>query len=185
MRTTLTGISTPRLLLRRWKESDAAVFVAMNGDPEVMKFYPRGYSERESREMIERIESSFNKLGFGLFAVENRSTREFIGYTGFSVPAFSSWFTPCVEIGWRYRKEAWGNGYATEAARACLEHGFGELGFDKVFSFTSPLNVNSEKVMQRIGMLKFGEFDHPRIEAADRLCRHVLYRVDGDGPARR
>jgi ribosomal-protein-alanine N-acetyltransferase len=177
----LTGISTHRLILRRWKESDAAFFVAMNNDPEVMKFYPRTYSEQESREMIERIESSFAKRGYGLFAVEHKSTREFIGYTGFSVPSFSSWFTPCVEIGWRYRKEAWGKGYATEAAQACLEHGFRELGFDKLFSFTSPLNVNSEKLMQRIGMLKFGEFDHPRIDAADRLCRHVLYRVDGDG----
>ena len=72
----------------------------------------------------------------------------------------------------------WGQGFATEAAIACLQYGFETLGFDKVFSFTAVINTNSEKVMQRIGMTPIGYFDHPKIEKSSVLCRHVLYRIN-------
>ena len=170
-------ISTERLGLRRWRESDEAPFIAMNRDPTVMEFFPTLLSAEETRNSIQRIDLSFRQYGYGLFAVEKRSTQEFIGFTGFSSPRFESWFTPCIEIGWRYKSAVWGNGYATEAAAACLEYGFQTLDFDKVFSFTSILNVRSENVMKRIGLTKIGEFDHPKIEQGHALCRHVLYGV--------
>jgi RimJ/RimL family protein N-acetyltransferase len=171
-------LSTPRLLLRRWADSDVEPFVHMNRDPEVMRHFPRLYTAEESAAMVARAEACFDQHGYGLFALELKATGEFIGYTGFAKPGFESWFTPCTEIGWRLKKEAWGKGYATEAASACLDYGFQQLGMEKVFSWTALSNTPSERVMQRIGMTRLGEFDHPRIEAGHPLRRHVLYVRD-------
>ncbi|MEJ7676759.1 MAG: GNAT family N-acetyltransferase [Segetibacter sp.] len=170
-------ISAERLGLRRWIESDLKPFTAMNKDVQVMKYFPKTLTDKETFEMMQRINLHFDKNGFGLFAVESRLTKQFIGFTGFSIPTFESFFTPCIEIGWRYKKEAWGQGFATEAAKACLKYGFETLQFDKVVSFTSAINLNSEKVMKKIGMTKVGEFDHPKVEVTDILCKHVLYEI--------
>jgi len=171
-------ITTERLGLRRWTEDDYLPFAKMNKDKEVMQYFPSLLTDEETTAMINRINLHFEKHGFGLFALEKLSTKEFIGYTGFMVPSFESSFTPCVEIGWRLRKEDWGKGYATEAAKACLRYGFEVLGFKKIYSFTSTINLRSEKVMQSIGMIKEGEFDHPKIALDHPLCRHVLYTIE-------
>lgn len=149
----------------------------MNSDLQVMKYFPTALTADETLAMINRIQLSFSTKGFGLFAVEQRSDGAFLGLTGFSVPRFESFFTPCVEIGWRYRKESWGKGFASEAAAACIRYGFEQLGFDKIVSFTSILNKPSEKLMQRIGMSRVAEFDHPGIEKTSPLYRHVLYEI--------
>lgn len=175
-------IGTKRLGLRRWVKADLSPFIRMNRDPVVMQYFPHLYSPEESVAMVRRIEAFFDANGYGLYALELRSTGAFIGYTGFAQPSFDSWFTPCVEIGWRLRQEAWGQGYATEAALACLDHGFGAVGLKEVYSFTAALNIPSEKVMQRIGMTKLGEFDHPRLESGHRLRRHVLYKIEQPTP---
>ena len=76
------------------------------------------------------------------------------------------------------KRDAWGQGYATEAARACLDYGFSQLGMQKIYSWTALSNTPSERVMQKIGMERVGEFDHPMIEAGHPLQRHVLYVLD-------
>jgi len=93
------------------------------------------------------------------------------------VPGFTSFFTPCVEIGWRFRKEVWGQGLATEAATACLAYGFNTLMLERIVSFTAVSNHKSEKVMQRIGLLRTGGFNHPQISAGHPLRPHVLYQL--------
>lgn len=170
-------ISTERLILRRWLPADIGPFAGMNEDEEVMKYFPKKLSTDESIAWVERNNLNFAKNQFGLYAVEHKQTNEFIGFTGFAVPTFDSFFTPCVEIGWRFKKEIWGQGLATEAATACIAYGFNTLQFDKIVSFTSLLNVKSQNVMKRIGMTAIGEFDHPKIDKDDRLCRHVLYQL--------
>lgn len=170
-------ISTERLGLRRWIESDIKPFAEMNKDAEVTRYLLKTLTDEETLEMVQRINLSFYKNNFGLYAVENRLTGKFIGFTGFTVPTFEAFFTPCIEIGWRYQKEMWGKGFATEAAVACLNYGFETLKFNRVVSFTSVINLNSEKVMKRIGMKKIGEFDHPKVEKSNILCRHVLYEI--------
>ena len=170
-------LTTERLGLRRWIDSDVNPFAEMNQDAEVMKYFPRTLTEQETAEMVQRIRVHFEKYQFGLYAVENKLTKEFIGYTGFYVPTFESFFTPCVEIGWRYKKEVWGRGFATEAASACLNYGFGILELNKIVSFTSTLNIKSENVMKRIGMSYISDFDHPLIDKDSMLCRHVLYQI--------
>ena len=171
-------ISTARLKLRRWTDSDIAPFVRMNQDAEVMRYFPRPNTAEETMAFTQRIETFFDEHGYGLFALESKATGEFIGYTGFAKPRFESWFTPCTEIGWRLKREAWGRGYATEAARACLDYGFQTLGLDRIYSFTALSNTPSERVMQKIGMERTGEFDHPMIESGHPLRRHVLYTIE-------
>ena len=89
---------------------------------------------------------------------------------------------PCVEIGWRLRRDAWGRGYATEAAREALRHGFETLGLEEIVSFTAVANEPSRAVMRRIGMRHDpdGDFDHPFLEIGDPLRRQVLYRLRVD-----
>src|SRR3954468_14700039 len=156
-------ITTPRLHLRKWLPSDIPPFATMNQDATVMQYFPKTLTDEETLEMVTRINAHFEKHHFGLFAVEHRLTKEFIGYTGFAIPTFESFFTPCVEIGWRFKKEVWGQGFATEAAIACLIYGFDTLQFEKIVSFTSAVNMQSEKVMKRIGMTHIANFDHPKI----------------------
>jgi ribosomal-protein-alanine N-acetyltransferase len=150
----------------------------MNQDPAVMEYFPRLMTPVDTAVMVKKIDVFFDRNGFGLYAIDLQSTGGFLGYTGFTRPSFEAWFTPCVEIGWRLRKEAWGYGYATEAAKECLRHGFEGLGLEKVYSFTAALNTRSENVMKKIGMKKAGEFDHPSIRPGHALRRHVLYEAE-------
>ena len=171
-------ITTPRLQLRLWKEDDISALIQMNQDKEVMKYFLDTLNEEQSISFYHRVQAHFKENGFGLFVVEDQLNKDFLGYTGFMIANFESEFTPCVEIGWRFNKKYWGNGFATEAAKACLEYGFTQLGFDKVYSFTSTLNKKSEAVMQRIGMRKIGEFEHPKITTDHPLCLHVNYMIN-------
>ena len=170
-------LTTDRLLLRQWKDSDYEPFAAMNADPVVMEHFPALSTRAESDAVIERAEALFAERGFGLWAVEIKESGQFIGFTGLAVPRFEASFLPAVEIGWRLAKDAWGNGYAGEAARASLAYAFGPAGLDELVSFTARTNKPSRRVMERIGMTYAEEFDHPRLPSGHRLERHVLYRI--------
>src|ERR1700722_13575950 len=164
-------LTTPRLGLRRWLPADIPPYARMNQDPAVREFFPNLMTYDESAASVRVIERHFDEYGYGLYAVDLLSTGEFIGFDGFSHPGFDAFFTPCVEIGWRLRREAWGFGYATEGAAACLRYGFEELGLERIYSFTAVPNVRSERVMQKIGMKKAGEFDHPKLKEGHWLRR--------------
>jgi ribosomal-protein-alanine N-acetyltransferase len=172
-------IRTERLVLRRWLQRDRGPFAAMNADPEVMAHFPAPLSREKSDALVDRIEAGFEEHGFGLWALEARSTGAFIGFTGLAVPSFEAAFTPAVEIGWRLQRSAWGQGYATEAARAALAVAFDQIGLREVVSFTSTANDQSQAVMRRLGMTHdpADDFDHPRVPPGSPLRRHVLYRL--------
>ncbi len=163
--------------MRKWLESDYEPFIALNADADVMQFFPNTLSREETLAQIGRIGTHFEKYGFGLFAVERKDNGQFIGLTGLVQVNFESHFTPCVEIGWRLSKPNWGQGFATEAAKECIEYGFNKLDLKEVYSFTSVHNKRSEKVMKKIGMHKAGEFDHPLLDKGSFLERHVLYKL--------
>ena len=160
-------LRSERLTLRGWTEEDREAFAELNTDPVVMKHFPSTLSREESDAFVDRIEAGFAKHGFGLDAVEVTATGEFIEFTGLSVPRFhAAWMDgrpqrPVVEVGWRLRRTAWGQGYASEAARASLDFGFGEMGLRELVSFTTVSNVRSQAVMQRIGMTRLVEYAHP------------------------
>lgn len=172
-------IETERLILRRWREEDRVPFAALNASTEVCEFLPKQLTREESDGLADRIDDHFEGRGFGLFAVERQDTGAFIGFTGLAVPRFEAPFMPAVEIGWRLDHAHWGKGFATEAARAALAHGFGPLGLAEIVSFTVPENVRSRGVMEKIGMHHdpADDFDHPMLEPGNPLRRHVLYRI--------
>ena len=176
----MTTLITERLLLRRWRAEDREPFALLNADPEVMRYFVRPLDREESDAFIDRTEASFDELGYGVWAVERRSDGRLLGFTGLWRHTFEAPFTPAVEIGWRFATEAWGQGYATEAARAALRFGFEIVGLDTILSWTSVLNTPSIRVMERLGMTHDPDedFDHPRVPVGHLLRRHVLYRLD-------
>jgi RimJ/RimL family protein N-acetyltransferase len=173
-------LTTQRLILRPWRESDRPAFARLNADPLVMEFFPRCLSRDESDGAAIRIQRAIEQRGWGFWAVEVKGTAPFIGFVGVSAPGFTAHFTPCVEIGWRLAKEHWGQGYASEAAAACLRFGFEKLTLQQIVAFTVPLNKRSIAVMERIGMSRnpADDFDHPNLPPGDPLQRHVLYRMN-------
>jgi RimJ/RimL family protein N-acetyltransferase len=176
--TPFVELRTPRLLLRAWRDDDLDALAALNADPEVVEHLPGPLSRDESAAMLERVRAHFEAHGFGLWAVEAPGG-VVVGFTGLSIPRFTAAFTPCVEVGWRLARSAWGNGYATEAARASVVDGFERVGLRETVSFTVPENTRSRRVMERLGMTRSeaDDFDHPALPAGHRLRRHVLYRL--------
>ncbi len=169
---------TEHLGFRRWNEDDKIPFAKMNANKNVMKFFPEILSKEQSDELVDKINNNFNEYGFGLWAVEKKETQQFIGFIGFSMATFKSFFTPCIEIGWRLDNKHWNKGYATEGAKVCLEYGFNNLGIDRIYSFTAQLNIPSINVMKKLGLRKVGTFEHPRVKNDDPLKLHVLYKLD-------
>ena len=172
-------LAAPRLRLRRWRPADRTPFAVLNADPEVARYLSGPMTTADSDALIDRIEAGFEINGFGLWAVEVTATGEFIGFTGLSRPRFDAPFMPAVEVGWRLARSAWGHGYATEAARAALAHGFGPGDLDEIVSFTTVTNARSRAVMDRLGMTRdpADDFDHPMLAADHPLRPHVLYRL--------
>jgi len=171
-------LTTQRLYLRRWQAGDRAPFAELNGDREVMRHFPAPLTRHASDELADRLQAAIECRGWGLWALEERSTGAFIGFTGLAPTDFEASFTPAIEIGWRLARSAWGSGYATEAARVAAAFAFDELGLEEIVSFTVQHNARSRAVMRRLGMRhdQAHDFDHPRV-LEDRLRRHVLYRL--------
>lgn len=169
-------------MLRPWRDDDVAPFADLNADPEVMEHFPGAMSVEETVTMVERIREHFDRHGFGLWAIEplpGQPVHGFIGFVGLAVPRFEADFMPCVEVGWRLRRDAWGHGYATEAAGAALSYGFAEVGLTEIVSFTTVGNQRSRAVMQRLGMTHEPDdvFEHPNVPEGHPVRPHVLYRM--------
>jgi len=174
-------LETPRLWLRRWRSDDLDPFADLNADPAVMEHFPSMLSREETVAAVGRVENHFEKHGYGFWAVEMPDKAPFIGFIGLAIPAFETSFTPCVEIGWRLARRWWGQGLATEGARAALEYGFERVGLPEIVSFTVPGNTRSRRVMEKLGFQYSEDFEHPRIETGHPLRRHVLYRLSRAG----
>ena len=173
-------LSSGRLCLRPWRDEDREAFAAVNSDQRVMEFF-RGTLDRvESDAMADRISAHFVKHSFGLWAIEIPGVAPFVGFAGLTWARLNAPFTPCVEIGWRLAFNYWGHGYATEAARLALGHGFGPLALAEIVSFTSATNHRSRAVMERLGMRRdpADDFDYPTLPEGNPLRPHVLYRLD-------
>lgn len=176
---TRVHIETARLKLRDWLDADAEPYAALNADPRVMEFFPAALTRAESDAQMAAIRAYIAGHGYGLYAAEETASGRFIGFVGLSPASFEAHFTPAIEIGWRLARSAWGQGYATEAARAVVDHAFGPLRLEALVSFTAEWNQRSQRVMQKIGMTRDAadDFLHPRLPADHKLSRHVLYRL--------
>jgi ribosomal-protein-alanine N-acetyltransferase len=182
-------LRTSRLLLREWREQDRRSFAAMSQDPRVMRHMPGLMDQAASDAFATRLDRFHATLGYTMWVVEvldsERGSTSFAGFTGLMPVSFDPPFThaePVVEVGWRLWPQWWGLGIASEAARACLAHGFERIGLPEIISLTVVANTPSRAVMERIGMRYDTEFDHPRAEPSDGWRRHVLYRMRPGDP---
>lgn len=163
---------TQRLRLRAWRPEDREPFAALNANPVVMEHFPATLSRAESDAFADRIDQHFAEHGFGLWVVDVGGA--FAGFTGLAWQ-HGLHFSPALEVGWRLARAFWGQGYATEAAQAAVAYGLERE--PSIVSITAVTNERSWRVMERLGMRREGEFDHPRLPAGHRLQRHVLYRT--------
>ena len=170
--------STPRLLLRPWRDADREPFAVLNADPQTMAFFASPVSREASDASIDAWQAQFAQQGFSNWAVERRDSHEFIGFVGLTVPRRVLPFSPCVEIGWRLARAHWGQGYATEAARTVLRAGFAQIGLASIVSFTTLMNLPSRAVMERIGLIDAQQnFEHPGVPEGHAFRMHCLYRL--------
>lgn len=178
--TPITTLTTSRLILRQWQDTDYPVFAALVADPIVMRYFPKCLNMTESQQFIDWCRDLIATQGWGFWAVELKETGQFIGFVGLNSQPSQFSFSPCVEIGWRLAQAYWQQGYATEAAQACLKFAFEQLQLSSVVAFTAKQNIASEKVMQRLGMQYIQDFEHPKLTADSPLLQHKLYRIDHD-----
>ena len=177
-------LPTERLLLRRWRAGDSEPFAAINADREVMEHFPQPLSAAQSDALIARIEASFERRGYGLWALELRDSGVLAGFVGLEPVESPLPFAPAVEIGWRLAREQWGRGYASEAAAVVCTHAFGALALPELVSYTAVGNTRSRRVMERIGMRRdpAEDFEHPKLAPGHPLRAHVLYRLAAPAP---
>ena len=177
----IVEVDTARLRLRQWRAADRAPFAALNADPAVMEFFLSPLSRESSDASIDAWQSQLASRGWSNWALDLKASGELLGFTGLSIPRRVLPFSPCVEVGWRLARKHWGQGYATEAARAALEVGFVRLDLPEIVSFTTVGNVRWRAVMERIGMRDARQdFEYPGFPEGHPLRRHCLYRIARD-----
>ncbi len=166
-----------RLGFRNWLESDIELMSAINADKKVIEFFPGIATKDQTIEFIEKMQQQFKEKGFCYFAVDKLENNEFIGFIGLTEKSFEAEFTPCIDIGWRISSDEWNNGYASEGAKRCLEYANEVLKLEKIVSIVPKINLKSEQVMNKIGMEKVMEFEHPLLINDERLRDCVLYQI--------
>ncbi len=172
-------IETPRLALRGWRDEDRLAWIAMCADPRVMTPLGGTVDPELAAAGAEHLAARLERDGFGWWIVEVKGGPAFAGLVALQHVPIDAPFTPAFEVGWRFRAEAWGNGYATEGGRAALEYAFDTLGHEEVVAMTARINLPSQRVMQRLGMTydPADDFEHPSPRLDATLRPHVLYRA--------
>jgi RimJ/RimL family protein N-acetyltransferase len=145
-------LTTERLTLRGWREDDLDAYAAIAADPEVMRFMGGPLDRADTWRQIAVFVGHWELRGHGLWVVERDG--ELIGRVGLLRP--EGW--PGLEVGWLLGRDAWGHGYATEAARAAVDHAWRELGARELISLIAPDNHASARVAQRLGMQPAGQW---------------------------
>jgi len=174
-------IETERLILRGWHQSDQEPWAQMGCDPEVMRHFEGPIDREQSDSMIEeRLRPHIERNGWGLWAVERKSDRAFLGFTGLAHVDFACPIQGEVEIGWRLAHHAWGHGYAFEGASAAVEYGFNTLGLERIVAMTIEANDRSRHLMDKLGMVRAPEldFDHPRVPKGSPKRPHIVYLIE-------
>lgn len=171
-------IETARVMLRNWRDSDRDVYLATCNSPAVTEHIGGPAAIADVDVALARIAKCQNDNGFSFWAIERKADGALLGYCGLRIcddlqrPVHGD-----VEIGWRLREEAWGQGYAREAAEAALAWAWANLDVERVVSFTVPANERSWRLMERLGMTRRPDLDfaHPRFPASHPLSAHITY----------
>ena len=174
-------IETERLIVRPWRDADRAPLAAMGADAEVMRHLGGVIDRAASDAAIDRYVAKAAQNGSDFWAIERRDDGAFLGFCGIrrgghaGTPVPDEW-----EVGWRLRRDAWGQGYAREAAAASIDWAWANTPAARVAAWTVPANTASWGLMRRLGMVHRPEldFDHPAFAPGHPLCRHIVYTID-------
>ncbi|MEO8486183.1 MAG: GNAT family N-acetyltransferase [Betaproteobacteria bacterium] len=164
-------LETERLVLRPWREADVRAYSRILRDPEVMRHWGSGPRFRlrralanqvarfvavEARWAIASMNRHWHRYGFGQWAVEHKEMGSLLGNVGLTVLEDWTAGPTNVEIGWFLARPVWGRGYATEAARACIDYAFDIVQLPRLVSVTLVSNLRSERVMQSLALSRVG-----------------------------
>ncbi len=176
-------IETARLILRRPLERDHDQIAAINGDPQVGDWLAGALCRAQSDALVDRVLAQFESQGFSYWVVERKSDGVVIGLAGLLAMSAELPPGPALEIGWRLSPQSWGNGFATEAARAIAEWGFANTDAAELLAITARTNLKSQAVMRRIGMEAepWRDFDHPKLASDHPLRAHVTFVLKRPG----
>lgn len=163
-------LTTPRLLLREMTQDDYLALHAILTDPETMRYYPHPYDDAGVQRWIDWTLENYRTHGFGLWAVTLRETGEFIGECGITLQPIHGQWLP--EIGYHISKAHWRKGYASEAAKACIDLAFERFRFPAVYSYMKAENEPSWRTAMKNGMTFQEEYDDPV------NTRTRVYRLD-------
>ncbi|WBA41802.1 GNAT family N-acetyltransferase [Hymenobacter canadensis] len=158
-----TFAETPRLLLRELQPTDAPGMFALDSDPEVQRYVGNRPVQTlaESQQAIEFVRRQYQENGIGRWAVELKATGEFLGWAGLKlIREPLNGHVDFYEVGYRLIRRYWGHGYATEAARASVAYGFGELRQPVLYAIADMQNLASRAVLAKVGFQHLGEFEH-------------------------
>ena len=171
-------IETARLRLRPWLEADVAEFVRVTNTPEVME-YLNGVQDPEAfRGSCLRQQASQAENGFCFWIVERSSDGALLGFCGLKIANIGP-ISNEIEIGWRLRVDAWGQGYAHEAAAASLAFAWRNLSCPRVVAYTAAQNTRSRRLMERLGMERKPalDFEYTELPPENPLRPHVVYAI--------
>lgn len=155
----MTDLETARLLLRSWRQEDLGPYARMCADPEIMRYIGGAspLSREQSEEQVARFVRHWEERGFGLWAVEEKATGNFIGRIGLKHHEDWPEGEHKTEVGWMLDRSYWCRGLATEGALASLRYGFEELGLERIISIAQTTNAASRRVMEKAGLTLQGE----------------------------
>jgi RimJ/RimL family protein N-acetyltransferase len=182
----LPDVTTDRLVLRRFHESDLDELASVFAKPQVWRFpYGRGFTRAETERFLHLQREEWEENGVGCWAAIERSTTRLVGYVGLSVPSFLPEVLPALEVGWRFDPDVWGLGYATEGASAALDEAFSTLGLAEVCSVPQSDNPPSVRVCERLGMRLAREVAIPANQRRRELAAKLFLIAASDWHARR
>jgi RimJ/RimL family protein N-acetyltransferase len=170
-------IETERLILRRWSEADREPYADIMVHPEVGQWLGGPFSRQQAYDRVDRFSASLAETGLGRLAIERKADGRLIGHCGLANAPDTKPVPPGLEIGWALAPDAWGSGYAVEAARVVLADGFARTEAPEIVAYTGEANLRSQAVMQRLGMIRAADrdFDHPSLAHDHPLRRHIVY----------
>ncbi len=172
-------IETDRLILRDWRDGDLERFLEGTNTPNVMRWLGGVMDEEGKAALLGRVSACRAANGFCFWIVERKADGAVLGFCGLKrADAPGSSITGAMEIGWRLREDAWGQGYAKEAATASLDAAFGRFGADEVVAITVIENEASWGLMKRLGMHRRKELDYVDSRFGPPLCDTIVYSID-------
>jgi [ribosomal protein S5]-alanine N-acetyltransferase len=168
----MTLMETDRMTLRQMTPGDVEHLLGIFSDPEAMRFYPGTKDRAETEGWIGWNLESYQKHGFGLWIAELRTTGEFVGQCGLVRQEVDG--QPEVEIGYLFLRRVWGQGLATEAARASRDYAFDRLGYRRLISLIHPENRASQRVAEKVGMT----LEKQVVKWERQLCVYAMARPE-------